>query len=189
MRLRIFATISLALLSGACQGAYQSGTNTSAPYGDNAARACADYGFRSGTAAYNQCVSREQAARASGRTDGGYATAQLTADARNTCGSYGLAIGSPAYEQCVAREMDARSRRAAAPAAYRTDQYGYRIDAQGYRVDANGYRMASQPQYSPQAGYPYGDQQTPRDAYGYRYDSQGNRIDASGRVVPTQYRY
>jgi hypothetical protein len=43
---------------------------------------CADYGFRDGTTSFDQRVAREQQARAAGRVNRDYATAQLTADAR-----------------------------------------------------------------------------------------------------------
>lgn len=200
MRLKILATISMGFMAAACQGTTYSQNAPSAanPYYGNSsqasAQACSDYGFRAGTSGFNQCVSREQAARASGRVGRDYAPAQMTADARNACTSYGLAMGTSSYDRCVTREMDARTYQTSAvtPAPteqYRTDQYGYRVDAQGYRVDANGYRMATTtPQSYPNAagpnyGQPYATQQVFRDEYGNRYDSQGNRVDANGRVM------
>lgn len=202
MRLKILATISMGFMAAACQGTTYSQNAPSAanPYYGNSsqasAQACADYGFQAGTSGFGQCVSREQAARASGRVGRDYAPAQMTVDARNACTSYGLAMGTPSYDRCVSREMNARTDQTsgvtpASTVQYRTDQYGYRVDAQDYRVDANGYRMATPsqqsypnagPNYGPN-GQPYASQQVFRDEYGNRYDSQGNRVDANGRVM------
>lgn len=183
MRVRILTAISLGLLSAACQGTYsQYSPGATAPaYGNNyqsSSAACTDYGFRAGTTSFNQCVAREQQARASGRVTPDYAVAQLTADAQNACGSYGLAAGTAAYGRCVNREVDARTYRdsAARPVpAYYTDQNGNPVDAQGYRVDANGYRMANQP------GPTYR-----MDQYSNRGDAQGYYVDSTGRVIATR---
>src|SRR6185369_738164 len=160
MRVQILATISLGLLSAACQGTYsQNAPGAAAPaYGNayqSSSAACLDYGFPAGTTSFNQCVAREQQARAAGRVNRDYAATQLTADARGACSSYGLAAGTASYDRCVSREVDARTYRDAAAQpgpAYYTDQNGNRVDAQGYRVDANGYRIAGQASpYSPSA--------------------------------------
>lgn len=194
MRVRILATISLGLLTAACQGTYsQNAPGATAPaYGNtyqSSSAACADYGFRAGTATFDQCVAREQQARAAGRVNRDYTPTLLTADARNACNSYGLAAGTASYDRCVNREIEARTYRdgaAQAGSAYYTDQNGYRVDAQGYRIDANGYRMTSQ-------ASPYYTSATPTyrvDQFGNFYDAQGNRVDASGRVLATaQNRY
>lgn len=194
MRVRILATISLGLLTAACQGTYsQNAPGATAPaYGNtyqSSSAACADYGFRAGTTTFDQCVAREQQARAAGRVNRDYTPTLLTADARNACNSYGLAAGTASYDRCVNREIEARTYRdgaAQAGSAYYTDQNGYRVDAQGYRIDANGYRMTSQ-------ASPYYTSATPTyrvDQFGNFYDAQGNRVDASGRVLATaQNRY
>lgn len=194
MRVRILATISLGLLTAACQGTYsQNAPGATAPaYGNtyqSSSAACADYGFRAGTATFDQCVAREQQARAAGRVNRDYTPTLLTADARNACNSYGLAAGTASYDRCVNREIEARTYRdgaAQAGSAYYTDQNGYRVDAQGYRIDANGYRMTSQ-------ASPYYTSAPPTyrvDQFGNFYDAQGNRVDASGRVLATaQNRY
>ena len=186
MRVRILATISLGLLSAACQGTYsQNAPGAAAPaYGNtyqSSSAACADYGFSAGTPSFNQCVAREQQARAAGRVNRDYAATQLTADARSACSSYGLAAGTASYDRCVSREADARTYRdgAAQPGpAYYTDQNGNRVDAQGYRVDANGYRMASQPAPTYRM-----------DQYNNRVDAQGYRVDSTGRRMPVQGPY
>jgi hypothetical protein len=186
MRVRILATISLGLLSAACQGTYsQNAPGAAAPaYGNtyqSSNAACADYGFRAGTTSFNQCVAREQQARAAGRVNRDYAATQLTADARSACSSYGLAAGTASYDRCVGREVDARTYRdgAAQPGpAYYTDQNGNRVDAQGYRVDANGYRMASQPAPTYRM-----------DQYNNRVDAQGYHVDSTGRRMPVQGPY
>ena len=186
MRVRILAAISLGLLSAACQGTYsQNAPGAAAPaYGNtyqSSSAACADYGFRAGTTSFNQCVAREQQARAAGRVNRDYAATQLTADARSACSSYGLAAGTASYDRCVSREADARTYRdgAAQPGpAYYTDQNGNRVDAQGYRVDANGYRMASQPAPTYRM-----------DQYNNRVDAQGYRVDSTGRRMPVQGPY
>ena len=186
MRVRILATISLGLLSAACQGTYsQNAPGAAAPaYGNtyqSSSAACADYGFSAGTPSFNQCVAREQQARAAGRVNRDYAATQLTADARSACSSYGLAAGTASYDRCVSREVDARTYRdgAAQPGpAYYTDQNGNRVDAQGYRVDANGYRMASQPAPTYRM-----------DQYNNRVDAQGYRVDSTGRRMPVQGPY
>lgn len=200
MRVRILATISLGLLSAACQGTYsQNAPGAPAPaYGNtyqSSSAACTDYGFRAGTTSFNQCVAREQQARASGRVNRDYAATQLTADARNACSSYGLAAGTASYDRCVSREVDARTYRASAAQAgpaYYTDQNGNRVDAQGHRVDANGYRMASQASpYYPST--PTSPSQPPptygMDQYNNRVGAQGYRVDSTGRRMPVQGPY
>jgi hypothetical protein len=193
MRVQILATISLGLLSAACQGTYsQNAPGAAAPaYGNayqSSSAACLDYGFPAGTTSFNQCVAREQQARAAGRVNRDYAAAQLTADARGACSSYGLAAGTASYDRCVSREVDARTYRDAAAQpgpAYYTDQNGNRVDAQGYRVDANGYRMAGQaPPYYPSASPAYR-----TDQYNNRVDAQGYRVDSAGRPLPGQGPY
>lgn len=193
MRVRILATISLGLLSAACQGSYsQNAPGAAAPtYGDtyqSSSAACVDYGFRAGTASFNQCVVGEQQARATGRVNRDYAIAQLTADARGACSSYGLAAGTPSWDRCVNREVDARTYRDATAQpgqAYYTDQNGNRVDAQGYRIDGNGYRMTNQASpYSPSATATYR-----MDQYNNRVDAQGYYVDGAGRRVPVQGPY
>ena len=193
MRVRILATISLGLLSAACQGTYsQNAPGAAAPaYGNtyqSSSAACADYGFSAGTTSFNQCVAREQQARAAGRVNRDYAATQLTADARGACSSYGLAAGTASYDRCVSREVDARTYRdgVAQPGpAYYTDQNGNRVDAQGYRVDANGYRIAGQaPPYYPSASPAYR-----TDQYNNRVDAQGYRVDSTGHRMPAQGPY
>lgn len=191
MRVQILATISLGLLSAACQGTYsQNAPGGAAPaYGNtyqSSSAACADYGFPAGTSSFNQCVAREQQARAAGRVNRDYAAAQLTADARGACSSYGLAAGTASYDRCVSREVDARTYRDAAAQpgpAYYTDQNGNRVDAQGYRVDANGYRMAGQ------AYYPSVTPAYRTDQYNNRVDAQGYYVDSTGRLLPGQGPY
>jgi hypothetical protein len=193
MRVQILATISLGLLSAACQGTYsQNAPGAAAPaYGNayqSSSAACLDYGFPAGTTSFNQCVAREQQARAAGRVNRDYAATQLTADARGACSSYGLAAGTASYDRCVSREVDARTYRDAAAQpgpAYYTDQNGNRVDAQGYRVDANGYRMAGQ-------ASPYYPSTTPAyrtDQYNNRVDAQGYYVDSAGRLLPGQGPY
>jgi len=193
MRVQILATISLGLLSAACQGTYsQNAPGAAAPaYGNayqSSSAACLDYGFPAGTTSFNQCVAREQQARAAGRVNRDYAAAQLTADARGACSSYGLAAGTSSYDRCVSREVDARTYRDAAAQpgpAYYTDPNGNRVDAQGYRVDANGYRIAGQaPPYYPSATPAYR-----TDQYNNRVDAQGYHVDSAGRLLPGQGPY
>lgn len=191
MRSKLLATISIGLLSAACQAPYgpNGGTTTAAYYGNNpqvSTQACADYGFRSGTLSFDQCVSREQAARSAGRVNRDYSPALLNADARSACSSYGLDVGAPDYNRCVTREIDARAYRGAAmpsSAAFHTDQNGYRIDSRNYRVDARGYPAASQTPYYPPVTQTYSNEPVFRDELGNRYDAQGNRIDSRGRVI------
>jgi hypothetical protein len=207
MRFHLFTVTTLGLLAAACQPYDQglSGTpqSPSAAYASNypstayagapsSGQVCADYGFSSGTAAFNRCVVQEQAARSSGRVSRDYTEARLTNDARNACASYGLQPSSGWYGQCVSREVDARRYQGTSQstAAYQVDQYGNRIDAQGYRVDANGYRLPQQSSYgAPGYAQPQGyaeskvGQQVSRDEYGFRYDAYGNRVDRSGRVI------
>jgi hypothetical protein len=201
MRVRILATISVGLLSAACQGSYsQNASGAAAPaYGNtyqSSSAACADYGFHAGTTSFNQCVAREQQARATGRVNRDYAATQLTADARSACSSYGLAAGTASYDRCVSREVDARTYRdgTVQPGpAYYTDQNGNRVDAQGYRVDANGYRIASQASpYYPSASPTYPGQPAPTyrmDQYNNRVDAEGYQVDSSGRRMPVQGPY
>ena len=152
MRLALFTTLSVGLLSAACQSPYQQ--SASAPYGtppistaaySTSEQACADYGFSSNTMAFDRCVQRERAARSAGRVNRDYSQAMLTNDARSACASYGLTVGSARFDNCVGREVDARGYRESAyqPAPmHRIDQYGNRTDSEGYSVDANGYRVS-----------------------------------------------
>jgi hypothetical protein len=184
MRARLLATISIGLLSAACQSSYSQNTPgaVSPAYGtsyQSSNAACADYGFRAGTSSFDQCVAREQQAHAAGRASRDYATAQLTSDARYACSSYGLAAGTPSYDRCLSREVDARSWRSEAVApvsTYYTDQNGQRIDAQGYRVDVNGQRLGEPAPYR-------------LDQYNNRIDAEGYRIDSSGRRMTVQSPY
>jgi hypothetical protein len=217
MQPRVITVISLALLSAACaspnpQSAnrYNTGPTPSGYIYASSEQACADYGFVSGSATFERCVSRERAARSAGRMTQTYEQSRLTIDAQNACASYGLDVGSSRFDRCVGREVDARSYRADAPVTtpmYRTNEYGYRIDSEGYRVDADGYRIDAegrrmarqasyvpqpQPYYAPQPqayveSRPTG-QPVTRDEFGFRYDAYGNRVDARGNVVSPQTR-
>jgi hypothetical protein len=154
MRLALLTTLSVGLLSAACQSPYQQ--SAGAPYGtppvstaaySTSEQACADYGFPTNTMGFDRCVQRERAARSAGRVNRDYSQAMLTNDARSACASYGLTVGSARFDNCVGREVDARGYRESAYQSapmpmYRTDQYGNRIDSEGYSVDANGYRMS-----------------------------------------------
>jgi putative hemolysin len=200
MRIRTLATISIGLLSAACQGSYSQNTPSAAgpAYGNmslSASAACTDYGFRAGTTSFDQCVAQERQARAAGRVNRDYAAAQLSADARAACSSYGLVAATASYDRCVSREVDARSWRAeaAAPAtSYSTDQYGYRVDAQGYRVDAYGHRIAAQGPYTQAGTQAYAGQAVPPyrlDQYNNRVDAEGYRVDSTGQRMPVQGPY
>jgi hypothetical protein len=222
MRIHLFTAATLGLLAAACQspdqglnatpqppsGVYAANYPPSPPYtasylstanatvSASSGQVCADYGFSSGTAAFDRCVSQEQAARSTGRVNRDYTEARLTADARNACASYGLQPSSGWYSQCVGREVDARRYQGTGQAVsppYGTDQYGNRIDAQGYRVDANGYRLPRQASYvTPSYPEPRADveatagRQVTRDEYGFRYDAYGNRVDRYGHVISPQ---
>lgn len=70
--------------------------------------ACAAYGFRVGTAAYDQCRAREYSARQQGRGVVGYSEAQIYADAQAACRAYGLVPYDRNYDVCVQREYAAR---------------------------------------------------------------------------------
>lgn len=207
MILRISTAVSIGLLAAACQSPQQARYATPAGYPATYAtseQACVDYGFSPGTAGYNSCVSRERAARTSGRVGADYAEVNLTRDAQDACYSYGLQPRTDRFDRCVGREIDARRYRSEASVQtyppYRTDQYGYRVDAQGYRVDANGYRISPPPVYAapshPVAYAPAYVEPRPtttgevafRDEFGFRYDAQGNRIDARGNIISPQTR-
>lgn len=175
MRLRLLATVSVGLLSAACQQTYQN-SNVSAATGsgiyESSNQACVDYGFVPNTSAYSRCVTAEQQARLNYRPAPGYAPSLVVTDSRNACYSYGLTPGSASYDRCVARETQVRTYRdSAAVPAYEVDAQGYRVDAQGYRVDANGYRL--QTSAAPVPTYR-------TDPYGYRVDAEGYRVDANG---------
>jgi hypothetical protein len=70
--------------------------------------ACTAYGFRIGTAAYDQCRAREYTARQQSRAVMGYSEAQILADSQTACRSYGLVPYSGGYDACVQREYAAR---------------------------------------------------------------------------------
>lgn len=178
MRFSLLTTLSIGLLSAACQSPYQQQQSARVPAPGpsqvsvgvySSEQTCSDYGFSSNTSAFDRCVQRERAARSTGRVNRDYAQATLTNDARSACASYGLDIGSARFENCVQREVDARSYRDSAyqPApTYRTDQYGNRIGPDGYRVSTQAapmYRL---------------------DQYGNRIDSEGYRVDANGYRMP-----
>ncbi len=152
MRFRLLTTISIGLLSAACQSPYQQQARYPGPATppmstvaySTSEQACTDYGFSAGTGAFDRCVQRERSSRSAGRVNRDYAQARLTADARDACTSYGLEAGMR-YDRCVAREIEARGHVEAGAyptQTYRTDQYGNRFDSEGYRVDASGRRMA-----------------------------------------------
>ena len=209
MNVRLATALSAGLIAAACSSTPQ--TRHATPAGTPVAyssayatseQACADYGFPPGTIGYSNCVTRERAARASGRVSADYAEVNLTRDAQNACHSYGLQPYTAAYNRCVGSEIDSRRYRSEAvgPAnpPYHTDRYGYRVDAQGYRVDANGYRISQVP--TAPSIYPAVQTQAYvssyvetrpattrdvafRDEFGFRYDAQGNRIDRYGRII------
>jgi hypothetical protein len=132
MRTHLFTAITLGLLVAACQPSNQ-GLSTapqspppayaanypSAAYaagGASSGQVCADYGFSPGTAAFENCVSRERAARSAGRVNRDYAEARLADDARNACASYGLQANSRGYNHASAeRSMPAAIRARARP--------------------------------------------------------------------------
>jgi len=66
--------------------------------------ACTSYGFRVGTAEYEQCQTRESDARQLGRMHAGYSDAQLNADSQAACSSYGLKPYTDPYQRCVRTE-------------------------------------------------------------------------------------
>jgi hypothetical protein len=155
MRYQITVTLglglALGLLAAACQqpageARYPSppppSQQVSSPGYTSSAQACTDYGFTPGTPSFDSCVSRERAARSTGRVNRDYAEARLAGDARAACTSYGLSQSSPRYQTCVNREIDARRYQGnQAGPGYRVDQSGNRVDGQGYRVDAYGNRL------------------------------------------------
>src|SRR3954462_13469714 len=83
MRFRLFTTISIGLLSAACQSPYQQTAWHPAPVTppistagySTSEQACNDYGFNPGTGAFDRCVQRERYARAAGRVHQNYAEA------------------------------------------------------------------------------------------------------------------
>jgi|SRR3954454_6817207 hypothetical protein len=175
MRFALLTTLSIGLLTAACQTPYQQSARVPPPAGPQVAvgvysseQTCSDYGFSSNTAAFDRCVQHQRAARSTGRVNRDYTQAMLTNDARSACASYGLDIGSARFDNCVGREIDARGYRESAnqPApTYRTDQYGNRIGPDGYRVSQ------TTPMYR-------------TDQYGNRIDSEGYRVDANGYRMP-----
>jgi len=95
---------------------YSGTTSTAAPVTPRADReqACGDYGFKTGTDAYNRCITQEAEERRLDRVPIQYTSMNLTIDAQNACHAYGLASGSGTYDRCVNREIEARRYREAA---------------------------------------------------------------------------
>jgi hypothetical protein len=123
--------------------------NSHAQSGDalaNGELICRQYGVRTGTAAFDTCVSR--AAWAYDRGEPGLAAleAQRVGDARNICLSYGLAPQSLGYRECVATEIDRRALRSYdiryVPSS---DRYGFYYDANGNLRDRNGELIRAVP--------------------------------------------
>ena len=105
MRARFFASISIMVLSAACQAPpshdvprYSAPGAYGTPY-VSSEQACAAYGFTAGSAAFTRCVTGERATRSSGAVPPTYAEGQLNADARAACNSYGLVPGSAGYDR------------------------------------------------------------------------------------------
>lgn len=175
---RLLAALSLGMLTAACVGPYDS----QAPLPQNTSRAptqsertCLDYGFMSGSSAFNRCVQREASARQAGRVNRDYAEARLLEDSRNACADYGLIRNTQRYDNCVAREVDARRYRD------QSDMYApQRTPAPDYYVPARTP--------TPYAGTTAATTGTPtyRDEFGFRYDAQGNRLDRNGNIVSPQ---
>ena len=191
---KLLAAMSVGLIAAACSNAY----DRQAPTPSYASRTmsqsernCLDYGFTSGSSAYDRCVQRESSARAAGRVNQNYAEARVLDDSRNACYDYGLERGTQRYDNCVSREVDARRYRqqgqvSAPPPGY-TAVY----------TPAPTYTQAYTPTYAPDytpvpaAPYAYVPPRTTgvavsRDEFGFRYDSEGNRIDRNGRVISPQ---
>jgi len=123
--------------------------NSHAQSGDalaNGELICRQYGVRTGTAAFDTCVSR--AAWAYDRGEPGLAAleAQRVDDARNICLSYGLAPQSLGYRECVATEIDRRALRSYdiryVPSS---DRYSFYYDANGNLRDRNGELIRAVP--------------------------------------------
>lgn len=197
MILRISTAVSIGLLAAACQSPQQARYATPVGYPATYAtseQACIDYGFSPGTAGYNSCVSRERAARTSGRVSADYAEVNLTRDAQDACYSYGLQPRTDRFDRCVGREIDARRYRSEASVQtsppYRTDQYGYRISTPPIYT-APSHPVAHTPAYAPAYVEPRPTttgEVAFRDEFGFRYDAQGNRIDARGNIISPQTR-
>jgi len=169
IRTQLFTVVAVGLVATGCS--YNSTTQAVVPSGPLTAseQACLDYGFTPGTGAYERCVSREHAARVTGRVPRGYAEARLDADARDACYSYGLVPGSARYERCVGREIDARR---------------YREEAYVAPISTTVVYTAPGPAYVPPAPpRPPAGAEAFRDEYGFRYDGQGNRVDARGNII------
>jgi hypothetical protein len=123
--------------------------NSHAQSGDalaNGELICRQYGVRTGTAAFDTCVSR--AAWAYDRGEPGLAAleAQRVGDARNICLSYGLAPQSLGYRECVATEIDRRASRSYdiryVPSS---DRYGFYYDTNGNLRDRSGELIRAVP--------------------------------------------
>jgi hypothetical protein len=175
---KLFAALSVGLIAAACAGPYDRQASMSSSVASTptaSERNCLDYGFASGTPAFDRCVRNESSARAAGRANHDYAEARLSEDARQACYSYGLGRGTQRYDNCVTREIDARRYR---------EQYSQ--TPLPPRANAADYNPVPSPT-------PYVGTRTAttgieafRDEYGFRYDAQGDRIDRNGRIISPQ---
>lgn len=184
------AAISLGLAAAACVGPYDRQAPVPGPYNTSRAstqseRACIDYGFASGTAAFDRCVQREARAREAGRVNRNYAEARLLEDSRNACFDYGLTQGTQRYDTCVSREVDARRYReqSQTPVSQRTYAPEHQVPASTAAPAYVYYPPARTP--TPYVGPRAATTgvETSRDEFGFRYDSQGNRLDRYGNVI------
>jgi hypothetical protein len=184
---KLFLALAIGFGAAACHSPYE--TRTVLPPAPLTAseQACVDYGFTSGSVAYDRCVGREQEARARGRVARDYAEVQLSTDAHDACYSYGLQPGTASYDRCVGREIDARRYRDDAGTVY-TPAPPPAVVYTTPRYPATSY---------PAPGYPAAPYVETRnnntvgvpafkDEYGFRYDAQGNRLDRNGNIISPQ---
>ncbi len=99
MRARLIATLSIGLISAACQAPpSQNALRYVAPEAHSAGyatsvQACVGYGYAATSADFNQCVMDERRARSFGRRARDNAEAELVTDLCDACNSYDLEPG------------------------------------------------------------------------------------------------
>ena len=137
MRTRIFVTISLGLLSAGCQGSYsQSPPVAAAPGQDDgyqwASAVCADFGVRSGTTTFNECVSHQQtSAQAFPRQSvPPYRMDQYN----NRVDAEGYRVDSTGRRMSVQSPYYSPLGQASSSQTVLRDEYGNRYDSRGNRI-------------------------------------------------------
>ena len=123
MRTRILVTVSLGVLSAACQG------QNSPIAAQSANLVCANYGLRIGTTTFNDCVAYQES-RNPGQSVPPYRMDQYN----NTVDAEGYRVDSTGRRMPVQNQYYSPLGQASSSQVVLRDEYGNRYDSRGNRI-------------------------------------------------------